>query len=54
MQLFGMKEARFIDICNCGRNKENSNIDPIGGFSNYAVIGVKQDRDQAKSQKNSP
>ena len=41
-----MKEPRFVDIGDRGRNKENCNVKPIGGSADHAVIGVKKNGDQ--------
>ncbi len=46
------KESRFRDIRNRRRNKKDGNVDPIGGFANGTVVGVKKNRNQTKSQKN--
>ena len=41
----------FIDIGYCGRNKEDSDIQPIRGLTDNAVIGVKENRDKKLTEK---
>ena len=39
------------DFCpNCGGNKENRNIDPVGRFADHTVIRVKYHRNEKKPQ----
>ena len=51
---FIVKLPCFKEIRNCGRNKENNNIDPIRRLADHAVVGVKQNRDQDKTKQDSP
>ena len=44
---WGMKELGFKEIRQRRRDKEDGNVDPIGGFSDHAVVGVKEDGDQS-------
>ena len=45
-----MKLSCFIDIDNCGGDKEDRNVDPVGRSSDDPVIGVENDGNQDKSQ----
>ena len=51
-QLGTVVKTGFIKIGNGGANKEDGNVDPIGGFSYDAVVGVKQRWNEDQSQKN--
>ena len=48
---FVVELSGLIDICNGGANKENRNVEPIGRFADRTVIGVENNRDQYKPQK---
>lgn len=43
----------FIDIRHSSRNKKDRDIDPIGRFSYHAIVGVKENGDQHKSEEDS-
>ena len=47
---FAVKQAGFRDIRDRRRDEEDRDIDPVGRFSDGAVIGVKQDGDQGESE----
>ncbi len=49
---FAAKLPRFVDIRNSRRDEENSNIDPVGGMTDHAVVGVENNGNQYKSKKN--
>ena len=44
---------RFVNVCDCCGNEEDCDIQPIGRLSYASVIGIKNDRNQGESQKNS-
>ena len=48
---FGVKKSCFIEICDGGRDEKNDDVDPIGGFPDRAVVGVEEDRNERKPQK---
>ena len=48
-----VKETSFVYIGNGGTDKENGDVEPIGGFADHAVIGVKDDGYQSNSHKSS-
>lgn len=45
-----VKPTRFVDISNRSGDEENRDIDPVGRASDDAVIGVKENRDQRKTE----
>ena len=45
-QLLLFEKPCLADICDCGTNKENGNVEPIGGFSDGTVVGIKDHGDQ--------
>ena len=49
IELFG-----FIKIRNCRRNKEDSDVQPVGRFADGTVVGIKNDGDQDLPKKNAP
>ena len=48
---FRVEQTRFIEICDGGRDEKNDDVDPIGGFPDRAVVGVEEDRNERKPQK---
>ena len=42
----------FVNISDRRRNKEDGNVDPIGRFSDDAVVGVKQNGNEDQSSQN--
>ena len=49
--LVGVKASCFIDIRRRGRDEEDRDIDPIGGFADRSVICVKENGDQREPKK---
>ena len=47
-----VKQPCFVDIRYGGRNKENSDIDPVRRFADHTVIGVENYRNQDDSKNN--
>ena len=47
------EEPRFIEIGDGGGDEEDGDVDPIGRFSDDAVVGVEKYGDQRKPQQNS-
>ena len=45
-----VKLPSFVDIRNRSGDEENRDIDPIRRASNYAVVGVKENRDQNNTE----
>lgn len=50
---FTPKLACFVNIRCGGGDKENRDIDKIGGSTDDAVIGIKKEGNQSKTQQNS-
>ena len=45
-EAFFLQEAQFVKICDHGRDKEDGDVEPIGGFADSAVVGIKKDGNQ--------
>ena len=53
MRLFCEKQPCLVKIRDRGGNKENGNVEPIGRFTNHAVVGVEEYGDHKEPQKDS-
>ena len=43
----------FVEVRHRRRDEENGDIDPVGGFSDDTVVGVKENGDQPKTKQRS-
>ena len=50
-QCLGVKTSRFVQVCSGGGNEKYSDIDPVRRAADHAVVGVKKDGNEGKSQK---
>ena len=47
---FVAEKPCFIDVSDRRRHKENGDVEPIGGFSDDTVVGVKNHGDEGKAK----
>ena len=47
-----VEKACFVQVDHRRRDKENGDVDPIGGLADHAVVGVEKDGDQNKTHEN--
>ena len=52
-QFVFVQQPSLVKIRDCGRNKENGDVEPIGSLADHSVIGVKENRNQDDPKKNS-
>ena len=45
-----LEEPCLVEVGQCRRDKENGDVDPVGGRAYYPVVGVEQDGDESKTQ----